>query len=288
MTKLFAISLFVLLTYTSYSQNHTTALDHYAITKNHIIEYSQMSIKEVGKSVKPQDFDFLQKDEDDCSLFFSYGMKSQWDVVLTACPEDIGYFGFTFIKEDDEERELEPLKNMISNFKKEMLPFQIEDLESIELQYQFNQGRLTYVVTLNESTECIDDFAYCYNPDITVKWYGEDLEVIAPILTSDMDSSFIGEWKFKDVYNKEELDEKSLKMVQMMFADMKVDLGRDNICKLRMMGSEEEGTWSVSNAENMTIEITSEKSGAFELETIEKEDDLWIVKMGKSSFILEK
>jgi hypothetical protein len=96
----------------------------------------------------------------------------------------------------------------------------------------------------------------------------------------------IGSWKYVDVYDKTDLDEKELNMINTMFAEMTLNLEEEGKYSAFLMGSEEKGTWMQTD-ENI-IALTNEKGNESTIEIIELHINKIVIKMGNAKLIMEK
>lgn len=95
-----------------------------------------------------------------------------------------------------------------------------------------------------------------------------------------------GKWKYKDVYEKEKVDAKGLKMLLMFFGEMTIQFDKNGLYKALIMGKEEQGKWT--NETNKTISLASDKGKVTSMEVIELTEGLLTFKLGKSAFIMSK
>ena len=95
----------------------------------------------------------------------------------------------------------------------------------------------------------------------------------------------VANWKYKDVYQREKLEEKNAKMVDQMFADLSFKLKKDGAFISTAMGKAEEGKWTLNKK---IIELKPNSGKSNQLEIIELKNDQLIVKMGSMSIILAK
>lgn len=66
---------------------------------------------------------------------------------------------------------------------------------------------------------------------------------------SQIETSLMGKWIFKDVANKEKMDAASLDMLKQFFGSFSIDLNTDHHFKMMVMTKEEQGTWNYSEAD---------------------------------------
>lgn len=100
--------------------------------------------------------------------------------------------------------------------------------------------------------------------------------------------SFIGQWKFAEVYEVEELDSTSKAMVAMFFEDLAFEFKVDKTCSLTMMGKTEAAKWKLKDAEKNTIEVQPEKGKAATITTISLTEDEWIIGFATGNFVLRR
>lgn len=97
----------------------------------------------------------------------------------------------------------------------------------------------------------------------------------------------VGQWKFKDVGDKEQVDSVGLKMIPVLFAEMTLEFKKDNKYGASIMGKSEEGTYSLDKKETQ-IKLTSSKGKENSMELLNVTDkELWIrVGTSKKGFII--
>ena len=102
-------------------------------------------------------------------------------------------------------------------------------------------------------------------------------------LTAQKTEDFYGKWIYKSIHDKANQDEKSVKMADMMFADMMFNFKADGRYLFSGMGKVEEGKWTYAKNKIETTPDTGKKS---EIEVIEIKGDVLVIKMGKASLEL--
>jgi hypothetical protein len=107
--------------------------------------------------------------------------------------------------------------------------------------------------------------------------------MISLISNAQTETELIGKWTYKEVYEKEKLDEKSLKMVDMMFNDFTITFLEESKYHFSGMGKEENGTWTLKKKK---IKAVSDKGKEGEFEIIELTTSTLIVKMGSTQLVL--
>ena len=97
-----------------------------------------------------------------------------------------------------------------------------------------------------------------------------------------------GKWKYSDIYEKEKLDEKSMKMLTMFFSDMKIEFKRDQTYSATMMGKDETGTWKNDGKNPNLIELKNQKGQENKIEVIELTNEKLVFGLGNGKFIMVK
>jgi hypothetical protein len=97
-----------------------------------------------------------------------------------------------------------------------------------------------------------------------------------------------GKWKYNDIYEKEKLDEKSMKMLTMFFSDMKIEFKKDQTYSAILMGKEETGTWKNDSKNPNLIELKNQKGQENKIEVIELTNEKLIFGLGNGKFIMVK
>ena len=97
-----------------------------------------------------------------------------------------------------------------------------------------------------------------------------------------------GKWKYSDIYEKEKLDEKSMKMLTMFFSDMKMEFKQDKTYSAILMGKEETGTWKNDSKNPNIIELKNQKGQENKIEVIELSKEKFVFALGNGKFILVK
>jgi hypothetical protein len=99
--------------------------------------------------------------------------------------------------------------------------------------------------------------------------------------------SIKGKWKYKDVYQKENVDSTGLKMLVMFFSDMNLEFKADNAFTFSMMKKIENGEWKMLKNDKI-IEIVSQNGDKREIEIISLIDNELIIKLNKAIFIMTR
>jgi hypothetical protein len=97
-----------------------------------------------------------------------------------------------------------------------------------------------------------------------------------------------GKWKYSDIYEKEKLDEKSMKMLTMFFSDMKIEFKKDQTYSATMMGKDETGTWKNDGKNPNLIELKNQKGQENKIEVIELTNEKLVFGLGNGKFIMVK
>lgn len=102
-------------------------------------------------------------------------------------------------------------------------------------------------------------------------------------LSAQKTEDFYGKWVYKTIHDKANQDEKSIKMADMMFADMMFNFKADAQYLFSGMGKVEEGKWSYAKNVITTTPDTGKKD---EIEVIEIKGDVLVIKLGKAALEL--
>ena len=97
-----------------------------------------------------------------------------------------------------------------------------------------------------------------------------------------------GKWKYSDIYEKEKLEEKPMKMLTMFFSDMKIEFKKDQTYSATMMGKEETGNWKNDAKNPNLIELKNQKGQENKIEVIELTNEKLIFGLGNGKFIMVK
>jgi hypothetical protein len=101
-------------------------------------------------------------------------------------------------------------------------------------------------------------------------------------------ASFVGKWKFKDIYQSEKLNAGTAAMLKDMFTDMNMEFKANNTFKFALLGVQEDGSWTYDEP-TKTISTKSTKSPNSKLQVISVTANELTIGMGEGkAFILQK
>ena len=96
----------------------------------------------------------------------------------------------------------------------------------------------------------------------------------------------IGKWKYSDVYEKEKLDAKEQKMIQMLFGEMTLQFDDANNYKASLMGANEQGRWKYEDKK--TIILNSDKGNVTSIKIVDISSDTLVVKLQRGIIIMTR
>lgn len=100
-------------------------------------------------------------------------------------------------------------------------------------------------------------------------------------------NTILGKWTYKDVYQKETLEQENLEVTMMMFKDFTLDFKEKEVI-LTLMGKSEPAQWSFDESDPKIINTISKTGKKAKLIIIKLDDKELVIEMGKTPFILSK
>lgn len=100
-------------------------------------------------------------------------------------------------------------------------------------------------------------------------------------------NTILGKWTYKDVYQKENLEQENLEMTMMMFKDFTLDFKEKEVI-LTLMGKSEPAQWSFDESDPKIINTVSKTGKKAKLVIIKFDEKEMVIELGKTPFILSK
>lgn len=100
-------------------------------------------------------------------------------------------------------------------------------------------------------------------------------------------NTILGKWTYKDVYQKENIEQENLEMTMMMFKDFTLDFKEKEVI-LTLMGKSEPAQWSFDESDPKIINTVSKTGKKAKLFIIKLDEKEMVIELGKTPFILSK